>query len=84
MVWPVYLTKIHDSINSLISLLISRGPCHGKINLSEPLHVGTLRFSSLDYFRAESRGVPCDPEGCVSPNLAARVAAKSMGWHGVA
>ena len=33
------------------------------------------------YFNATSKGVPCVPDGCVSPSLAARVAAKSMGSH---
>jgi len=84
MVWTVYLTKIHNSISSLTSLLMFRSPRRGKTDLSEPPQVGALRHQGSDYFRAEASGIPCAPEGCVSPNLAARVAAKSMGWHGVA
>lgn len=37
-----------------------------------------------DYFKDMVRGVPCAPDGCVSPNLAASVATKSMGWQAVA
>jgi hypothetical protein len=36
------------------------------------------------YLKDEASGVPCAPDGCVSPSNAARVAARSTGWHALA
>ena len=38
----------------------------------------------LYYFRDETKGIPCAPDGWVSPSSAANVAARSVGWHAVA
>ena len=43
---------------------------------------GELLFSLHSrYLIASTSGLPCVPEGCVSPSAAARVAARSMGWQ---